>query len=147
MVSGPGRGEVIENLIFAAVVLLGSLDLCGQQAGAVRAPLVHLINSKDYANPEQFTFLGPILKDAEVVSLGESIHMTHEFPLVRLGIVRYVNENLGIHMLVMEGSAPDVWIAQDRFLNSAQTAQKCAGSAGWFLWSMEYVRDAEADGI
>jgi erythromycin esterase len=123
-------------------LLLASVGLWGQQIGAPTAPLVHPIDRKDFTNPDQFTFLGPILKDVEVVSLGESIHMTHEFPLVRLGIVRYLNENLGIHVLVMEGSAPDVWIAQDRFLNSAHTTQDAQEALGGFfgLWNTSEMR-------
>jgi erythromycin esterase-like protein len=124
-------------LAFAAVALLGSLALGSQQVESV-----YPIDSKDYTNPGQFTFLGSILKDVEVVSLAESIHMTHEFPLLRLGMVRYLNENLGIHVLVMEGSAPDVWTAQDRFLNSPRMAKDAKAALGGFfgLWNTSEMR-------
>ena len=119
---------------WAAVVLLGALGL--------RAQPVYGIDRDNYADPGQFSFLGPILKDVEVISLAESIHMTHEFPPVRLGIVRYLNETLGIHVLVMEGSAPDVWIAQDRLLNSAHSAQDAQEALGGYfgLWNTIEMR-------
>jgi len=124
-------------LVVALVVFLGWLDLCSRQAKAMRAPLIYPIDRNDFTNPSQFTFLGSVLKDVEVVSLGESIHMTHEFPLVRLGVVRYLNENLGFHVLVIEGSAPDVWVAQDRLLRSARTAQDAQQALDGFfgLWN------------
>jgi len=119
------------------VVLLGSLNLHSQQAASV-----YPIDRKDYTNPDQYAFLGSILKDVEVVSLGESIHMTHEFPLLRLGMVRYLNERLGIHVLVMEGSAPDVWVAQDRFLNSPRAGKDANAALGGFfgLWNTSEMR-------
>lgn len=98
---------------------------------------VHPIGGADLANPDQFAFLDPILKDTEVVSLAESIHMTHEFPLVRLGMVRRLNEKLGFHELVMEGSAADIWIAQDGLLNSPRGVQDARQALGGFfgLWN------------
>jgi erythromycin esterase-like protein len=130
------------SLILTAIALFLSLGLRGQQAGGLDASSIHPIHGNDLTDPDQFTFLAPILKDVEVVSLAESIHMTHEFPLVRLGIVRYLNENLGFHVLVMEGSAPDVWVAQDRLLNSPRTVQDAAEAEGGFfgLWNTLEMR-------
>src|SRR5579862_5618982 len=126
----------------ASILLIAGSCLLAQQGVSSPSLQIHPINSSDYTDPSQFSFLQPILKDVEVVSLGESIHFTHEFPLVRFGIVRYLNENMGFHVVAMEGSAEDVWVAQDRFLNSgraiadAQDAQK-----GLFLiWTTPEVR-------
>ena len=65
-----------------------------------------------------------------------------EFPLVRLGIIRYLNENMGFHILAMEGSAEDIWVAQDRFLNSPHTSADAEDSQqGLFgLWNTPEVR-------
>jgi erythromycin esterase-like protein len=69
----------------------------------------------------RFGFLDSVLAGVEVVSLGESIHMTHEFPLVRIGMIRHLNERLGFHVLGMEGGPEDIWVAQDRFLHSVKS--------------------------
>lgn len=131
------RDPVRRLTIVTTLVLLTTAALPADQGGVPATLSVHPINRKDFTNPGQFSFLAPLLKDVEVVSLAESIHMTHEFPLVRLGIVRYLNEYMDFHVLVMEGSAPDVWVAQDVLLDSAHTHQDCKRALGGFfgLWN------------
>src|SRR5262249_55016071 len=127
--------ELMKRLLALISLLLASASLCCQQGSESTGVLSYPIDRNDFTNPGQFAFLNPILKDVEVVSLGESIHMTHEFPLVRLGIVHHLNEELGFHVLVMEGSAPDVWVAQDRLLESGGKDVK-RGLDGFFsLWN------------
>jgi len=79
------------------------------------------IDRTRYVDPAQYVFLARTVQSAEIVSLAESIHMTHEFPLVRLGMVRHLNENLGFHVLALEGSSVDAWATQDLLLNSARS--------------------------
>src|SRR5262245_28944897 len=98
-----------------------SLMLAGAVALLQARPPIHPIDRTAYLEPTQYAFLDPILSGVEVVSLGESIHMTHEFPLVRIGMIRYLNEHLGFHVVGFEGGAADIWLAQDRFLGSAGT--------------------------
>jgi erythromycin esterase len=86
------------------------------QTLVAQAPAAHPLEIVDGADPAQYAFLSPLLKDAEVVSLAESIHMTHEFPLARIGMVRWMNEHLGFQMLAIEGSPEDLWVSQDAFL-------------------------------
>lgn len=119
-----------------------SLITNGQQASSEGALPIHPIDSNNYTDPNQFSFLSSTLNGVEVVSLGESIHLTHEFPLVRLGIIRYLNENLGFHVLAMEGSAEDIWVAQDRFLHSLRSSADAADSQqGLFgLWNTPEIR-------
>jgi erythromycin esterase len=93
-----------------------------------QAPLGHPLNIADGADPAQYAFLSPMLQDAEVVSLAESIHMTHEFPLARIGMVRWMNEQLGYRMLALEGSPEDLWVSQDAFLGDpANLAEATSG--------------------
>ncbi len=128
--------------LLIAFTLVISITVGGRQPVSSPTPAIHLIDSRNYTDPNQYSFLSNMLDGVEVVSLGESIHMTHEFPLVRLGMIRHLNENMGFHVLAMEGSAEDIWIAQDRFLNSphifadAEDAQK--GLFG--LWNTPEVR-------
>lgn len=120
------------------LILLGLLAL---QAPAVAAALqpVELIRIDD---PSQFRFLAPLLQGVEVVSLGESIHLTREFPLVRLAMIRYLHASLQFEVLAMEGSAEDLWVAQDRLLHSPR-GRRDAGEAlgGLFpLWNTAEIR-------
>ena len=128
--------------LLLALSLAISMSLSGRQFSRVEAPPIHPIDSKNYTDPTQFAFLSDTLNGVEVVSLGESIHVTHEIPLVKLGIIRYLNENMGFHVLAMEGSAEDIWVAQDRFLNSPHTSADAADSQlGLFgLWNTPEVR-------
>ncbi len=128
--------------LIAAIALVFSLTSAGRQAPPVSTPPIHPIDSKNYTDPNQFAFLSSTLNGVEVVSLGESIHMTHEFPLVRLGMIRHLNENMGFHVLAMEGSTEDIWVAQDRFLNSAHTSDdaKDAQLGLFMLWNTPEVR-------
>jgi erythromycin esterase-like protein len=136
------RRLVIGLPLLFALTLAISISLSGRQTSSTVAPEIHPIDSKNYTDPNQFAFLSNTLKGVEVVSLGESIHMTHEFPLVRLGIIRYLNENMGFQVLAMEGSTEDIWVAQDRFLNSARTLDdaKDAQSGLFMLWNTPEVR-------
>jgi erythromycin esterase len=129
------------TLLFVLTLAI-SITLSGQQTSSEGVLPIHPIDSKNYTDPNQFAFLKSTLNGVEVVSLGESIHLTHEFPLVRLGIIRYLNENMGFHVLAMEGSAEDIWVAQDRFLNSAHTSADAEDSQqGLFgLWNTPEVR-------
>jgi erythromycin esterase-like protein len=95
---------------------------------------------------QQYAFLTPLLKDIEVVSLAESIHMTHEFPLVRIGMVRWMNQHLGYGMLAVEGSPEDVWVSQDAFLHApSNLSQSTSGLFGiWNTTEMKQLFAYEA---
>ena len=114
--------------LFATLLLLTS-------AGAAPEPRWHAIESAGYADPRQYGFLNALLGDVEVVSLAESIHMTHEFPLIRIGMVRYLNENLGFHTVALEGSPEDLWVTQDQFLASPDTGLSQAMAGVFGLWN------------
>ena len=128
-----------------ALVLLTTAGSNDNRTGVPTTLSVQPINRNDFTDPNQFSFLHSVLKDVEVVSLAESIHMTHEFPLVRLGIVRYLNETMDFHALVMEGSVPDIWVAQDDRLNSSRTNQDCKHALGGFfgLWNTSEMQEVE----
>ncbi len=95
------------------------------------------ISPSGYTQASTYSFLPPLLRDVDIVSLGESIHMTHEFPLVRLGIIKELNQNLGFHTVAFEGSPVDLWVTQDRFLASGKQEQdvKEAMSGLFRIWN------------
>lgn len=119
---------------------LALLLLCGAQAGS---PSEIRPISADFADPRQYAYLGPLLNGVEVVSLAESIHMTREFPLIRLGMLEYLNQKLGFGMLAFEGSPVDLWATQDQFLSGdeRQPGAVAQANAGLFgLWNTGEIR-------
>jgi erythromycin esterase-like protein len=133
--------------VHVASTLFASLLFLTGVAAAVPDPNLYSLDSADYTDPRQYYFLAPSLDRVEVVSLAESIHMTHEFPLIRIGMVRFMNENLGFHLLALEGSPEDLWVTQDQFLGSPDsgTSQAMAGIFGlWNTPEMEQLFRYEA---
>ncbi len=103
---------------------------------------VHPLRDDDLASSSPWTFLSSTLQNVDVLSLPEPIHMTHEFPLVRLGIVRFLNEHTGFHVVAMEGSLVDAWAAQDRFIASSRSAEDAADAqlALFPLWNTPEIQ-------
>lgn len=91
------------------------------------------------ANAAQYAFFTPLLSNVEVVSLAESIHLTHEFPLARLGVVRWINQNSGYGVLAFEGSPEDLWVSQDTFLKNPGNLSD--STSGLFnIWNTDEMR-------
>src|SRR5262249_22788790 len=57
----------------------------------------------DYTS-KAYDFLGAYVGRRSLVQVGESIHVTDEFPRVRLQVVRYLHEELGFDVIAFEGS-------------------------------------------
>ena len=94
-------------------------------------------------NGKQYSFLSPIVNDKEVVLLGESIHLTREFPLVRIGMIKYLNQNHDFNVIAMEGGAADYWAAQDILFSSEKNESDFteALSAFPFIWNTPEVQE------
>lgn len=86
-------------------------------------------------------YLDRYVANRSVVELGESIHITEEFPRVRLQLLQRLHEHHGFDVVAFEGTAIGSWLAQDQLYHleepleaRAQRAQKLA----WFgLWQTE----------
>lgn len=110
------------------------LSLTGFRYTVAQEPIASPIDISGKADIRQYQFLAPVLQNAQVVSLTESIHMTHEFPLVRIGMVRWLHENLGYDVVAMEGSPEDLWVSQDAFLRDpSHLEQSTSGLFG--IWN------------
>lgn len=126
----------------ASTLMLVAVTVC---AGAEQPPSplrIHTLDPYDLGAATQWTFLTSVLQTVDVVGLPEPIHMTHEFPIVRLGIIRFLNEQLGFHVLAMEGSLVDSWGTQDRFLASPRAEQDAADAqrALFPLWNTPEIQ-------
>jgi erythromycin esterase len=93
----------------------------------------------------KLAFLKSSIGDRTMVQLGESIHLTDEFPRARLPIVRYLHEEMGFDVLAMEGSEVDTWLAQDSLYKSSDAMPKKALDAqrmAWFgIWQTEAMTE------
>tara|TARA_Y100000588_G_scaffold90283_1_gene97110 strand:+ start:14270 stop:15703 length:1434 start_codon:yes stop_codon:yes gene_type:complete len=108
-------------------------------------PLQNIINdidSDDYLNHNQYSFLSPIVNDKDVVLLGESIHLTREFPLLRIGMIKYLNQYHDFNVIAMEGGATDYWVTQDILFSSEKNESDFteALSSFPFIWNTPEVQ-------
>jgi erythromycin esterase len=124
--------------------LLPCLGILSLASGLVTAQ-VHRLNWSAPYDSGGLAFLKSNLVNRSVVQLGESIHLTDEFPRVRLPLVRYLHEEMGFDVLALEGSAVDSWIAQDHLYRSADPLHRKALEAqrlAWFgLWQTEAMNE------
>jgi erythromycin esterase-like protein len=119
--------------VYALAVLLSAGSFSCLQAQRIEPLDVNATNDGQYA------FFTSLLNNVEVVSLAESIHITHEFPLARLGIVRWINQNSGYDVLAFEGSPEDLWVSQDTFLkNPGNLSDSTSGLFG--IWNTDEMR-------
>ena len=104
--------------------------------------IINNIDSDDYLNQNQYSFLAPIINDKDIVLLGESIHLTREFPLVRIGMIKYLNQYHGFNIIALEGGAADYWAAQDILFSSERNESDFTESlsAFPFIWNTPEVQ-------
>jgi erythromycin esterase len=95
-----------------------------------------------------FGFLNEAVGDASIVELGESIHVTAEFPRARLRLVQYLHEALGFDVLALEGSLTQAWLAQEHLYRSQEPVGRRVERAqqlAWFkLWNTVEMRELMA---
>ena len=129
------------NRIFLLLFYLFSSQYIDGQATELKK-IINDIDSDDYGNKEQYSFLSPIINDKDVVLLGESIHLTREFPLVRIGMIKYLNQYHEFKVIAMEGGAADYWVAQDILFSSEKNESDFteALSAFPFIWNTPEVQ-------
>ncbi len=101
-----------------------------------------------------YDFLDGYLTGRSIVQLGESIHVTDEFPRERLRIVEHLHTVHNFDIIAFEGSLLSSWLAQDTLFNSTDPFEETvtrAQSLAWFgLWQtdsmravMEYVAESQ----
>jgi erythromycin esterase len=92
-----------------------------------------------------YDFLPKAVGSATIVALGESLHVTAQFPLARLQLVRFLHERLGFDVLALEGSETQAWLAEEYlYRTSAETDGRLdrAQQMAWFkLWNTSEMRE------
>jgi erythromycin esterase len=148
----------VQRRAVLAIVLGGAalIDLAVGWTSCSRAPrsedtailsarAVPLDLDKPYA-AEDYKFLDAAVGSASVVQLGESLHITAEFPRVRLRVVQYLHEELGFDTLALEGSLTQTWLAQEELYRSTDPQRITrAQEIAWFLlWRTPAMREVMA---
>jgi erythromycin esterase-like protein len=130
------------RLALVSAFMLLAVTVSGHATGPSSQLTIHNLDANDLGSSSQWQFLASILQNVDVVALPEPIHMTHEFPIVRLGAIKFLNEHRGFHVLAMEGSLVDAWATQDRFLASAKSDLDAADAqlALFPLWNTSELR-------
>jgi erythromycin esterase len=116
-----------------------------EDVAVLSARAVPLDLDKAYA-ADDFRFLDAAVGSASVVQLGESLHITAEFPRVRLRVVQYLHEQLGFDTLALEGSLTQTWIAQEHLYRStaSQRVDRAQELAWFMLWRTAAMRELMA---
>jgi len=138
-------------LAFAAdpVVGLFSRSSAPRTADAdlLRQRAVPLDMAAPYA-AEAYRFLDGAVRQASIVQLGESIHVTAEFPHARLPLIRYLHEQMSFDVLALEGSLTQAWLAQEYLYGATDDGPARitrAQQLAWFkLWNTREMADVMA---
>ena len=141
------------------VLLLGMawIVACSKDVAAPRGTRTYPVPFRSDYTSKSYEFLRTYVGRRSLVQVGESIHVTDEFPRVRLHMVRYLHEELGFDVIAFEGSLVGSWLAQDFLYRSNDPLPAKATHAqelAWFgLWQtepmrlvMEYVAQTQTTG-
>jgi erythromycin esterase-like protein len=106
---------------------------------------LHLLNFNAPYRRQDYAFLQSTVGGRSIVQLGESIHVTREFPHARLALMRFLHEEMGFDVIAFEGSGMDAWLAQDylyRTKDSERDKVERAQRLAWFgLWQTPAMRE------
>lgn len=132
--------SIIRKIFLLFFILSIPQTLFSQETGLRN--IINNIDSDHYLNQKQYSFLSPIVKDVDILMLGESIHLTREFPLVRIGMIKYLNQYQGFNVIAMEGGVADNWAAQDILFSSKKNESDftAALSAFPFIWNTPEIQ-------
>ena len=135
----------------AAELIVSVFPLSSAPRQIDRARLVKAAVPIDFGapyDPNSFGFLKDAVAEASIVELGESIHVTAEFPTARLRLVQYLHEALGFDVLALEGSLTQAWLAQEYLYQSKEPVGRRVERAqqlAWFkLWNTVEMRELMA---
>lgn len=113
-----------------------SFDQCVNNIG-------HEINALEAsADFEDLEIISDIVGEASLVCLGESRHDIHEQFLIKHRIVRYLVEELGFRVFLIEGSLPYCRRIDTYLLTGLGNIEEImADMPGWFLWDTAEILD------
>lgn len=146
------KGTIMELKLIARILVLflifsacsvninkknsSSLEQCVSKNG-------HEIQSLEAsADMEDLRLISDIVGEASLVCLGESRHDIHEQFLIKHRIVRYLVEELGFRVFLLEGSLPYSRRIDTYLLTGQGNIEEImADMPGWFLWDTTEILD------
>ena len=94
------------------------------------------------ADLEDLRLISDIVGEASLVCLGESRHDIHEQFLIKHRMVRYLVEELGFSVFLIEGSLPYSRRIDTYLLTGKGNIEEIlSGMPGWFLWDTTEILD------
>lgn len=129
----------MKPFILSIVLISTSCSLLTKESQIASPPIRPISN---FESLSEFGFLSTTLDQKKIVQLGESIHMTHEQPLARIGLIRFLKEKKNFDVLAFEGSILDFWVAMDIFLRSEKSQKditRFRKMAFFGLWQTEEI--------
>lgn len=93
------------------------------------------------------TNVSALFAGKSIVLLGESLHITTEFPRARLPLVRELHDTKGFDLVAFEGSMLDAWLAQDDLRREPvdERSIERAARSGWLtIWNTAPMREVLA---
>lgn len=136
----------IRDLLKCLIVALAALVSAGV-VQTVHHPVIFPIPLTAPYRARDYDFLRAPVRDHSIVQLGESIHLTEEFPRARERMVRFLHEELGFDVIALEGSAVNAWLAMEVLYQSPydSAATRKAQEIAWFpLWDTDAMYELMA---
>jgi erythromycin esterase len=107
--------------LIGLLLCLGSITVSGQNNSEwetwIKSNSYGLALS-DTSNYEDLSILKKILKDRNIVFLGENSHGVSEFTLLKSRMIRYLHDSLGFDVLAFESNAGDAYYANSKIKTS-----------------------------
>lgn len=101
-------------------------------------PLVSVEAGKGF---EDLQFLKPILKEVQIVGLGEATHGTREFFQMKHRMLEFLVREMDYRVFAIEASYPACQNINDYVLHGIGTKEKALASQGFWTWDTEEVLD------
>ncbi|MES2274504.1 MAG: erythromycin esterase family protein [Bacteroidota bacterium] len=134
----PFKGLFIAGLFFFITnISFAQSDMIAAINGQI-IPLKTLEPGADLADLQK---LKPILKDKEIIGLGEATHGTHEFFLFKHRMLQFLVKEMGVKAFIMEGDFAGAQAMNDYVVNGKGTVDKGLQGVGFGIWMTQEVVD------
>jgi erythromycin esterase len=85
--------------------------------------------------------LVPLLKDKEIIGLGEATHGTKEFFMMKHRLVEFLVEKMGFHTFAIEANMPYCEAVNDYICHDKGSLEKVVAGMGFWTWNTIEVTD------
>jgi erythromycin esterase len=127
-------------MIFFPAVVFGQADL----VGAINKKLIPLRSIENIDDLSDLASLKSILKDKNIIALGEATHGTHEFFTMKHHVVEFLIKEMGFRVFTIEADFAGTQSMNDYVLNGVGTPLQALQKMGIGVWlTKEFVSMVE----